>query len=205
MNISDTIIPKSDQLNADDLLTGPLTIKITAVKAGSAEQPVVIHYEGDNGHPYKPGKSMRRVLIVLWGAEAKAYLGHRLTLYADPTVRFGGSAVGGIRISHASGISKPVEIMLTKTRGKKEPFVVQPLAEEKQTQASTSSSPVDQPDRALTEDIGNTKAREGSAALRAWWETVPKGPVKTAVGAELLPTWKQIAERADASAEGRAA
>ena len=63
MDLSQTIIPKSDQLNADDLIAGPRTIRITAVSTGNAEQPVVINYEGDNGRPYKPSKSMRRILV----------------------------------------------------------------------------------------------------------------------------------------------
>lgn len=33
MDLSKTIIPKSDQLNADDLISGPKTIKIRDVKA----------------------------------------------------------------------------------------------------------------------------------------------------------------------------
>lgn len=100
MDLSQTIIPKSDQLNADDLIGGTRTIRISSVSAGNAEQPVVIHFDGDNGRPYKPGKSMRRVLVCLWGNDSAAYIGRRLTLYRDPSVKFGGEDVGGIRISH---------------------------------------------------------------------------------------------------------
>jgi hypothetical protein len=68
MNLAETIIPKSDQLNADDLITGTITVKITAVKGSNEpQQPVSIHYEGDNGKPYKPCKSMRRILVSAWG------------------------------------------------------------------------------------------------------------------------------------------
>ena len=50
-----TIVPKSDQLNAEQLLSGPMTIRVTEVRVSdSAEQPVVVHYEGDDGRPYKP-------------------------------------------------------------------------------------------------------------------------------------------------------
>ena len=67
-NLRDTILAKSDQLNADDIIGTGITITVTAVKRGdSAEQPVVIHYQGDNGRPYKPCKTMRRVLIAGWG------------------------------------------------------------------------------------------------------------------------------------------
>lgn len=127
MNLSATIIPKSDQLNADDLISGPRTIRISAVEAGSAEQPVSIYYDGDNKRPYKPSKSMRRVLVAIWGADGEKYIGRRLTIYRDPLIKFGGEAVGGICISHASHITEPVQIALTVTRGKRKPFCVDPL------------------------------------------------------------------------------
>lgn len=127
MNLNTTIIPKSDQLNADDLISGPRTIKIAAVEAGSAEQPVSIYYEGDSKRPYKPSKSMRRVLVAIWGADGEKYIGRRLTLYRDPQIKFGGELVGGICISHASHLSEPIQIALTVTRGKRKPFCVQPL------------------------------------------------------------------------------
>jgi hypothetical protein len=50
MNIGETIQPKSDQLNADDLIGGSKTIKITQIKVYDREvQPVEISYEGDEG------------------------------------------------------------------------------------------------------------------------------------------------------------
>ena len=68
MDISDTIIAKSDQLNASDLIGGPITVTITGVKRfDSAEQPIAISYEGDNGKPFKPCKSVRRLLVGMWG------------------------------------------------------------------------------------------------------------------------------------------
>jgi hypothetical protein len=123
-----TITPKSDQLNADDLLSGPITIKISAVTVhGGQEQPVSISYDGDNGKPYKPCKSMCRVLVGAWGADSALYVGRSLTLYCDPKVKWGGMEVGGIRISHMSNIDSAMTMALTVTRANKKPFVVQPL------------------------------------------------------------------------------
>lgn len=68
--------------------------------------------------------------------------------------------------------------------------------------SSNTTPSAEQPDRALIEDIGNTKARQGSAALKAWWETVAPGAVKKSVGAECLPTWKATAESADRATGG---
>lgn len=128
-DLTNTIEAKSDQLGADDLMSGPRNIKITKVSAdtGSSEQPIVISFEGDNRKPWKPCKSMRRLLVAIWGANGNEYVGRSVTLYRDPTVKWGGMEVGGIRISHMSHIDKPVTIALTATRGNKRPTTVQPL------------------------------------------------------------------------------
>jgi hypothetical protein len=127
MDISETTAPRSDQQNFDDYAAGPKTVTVSEVKAGSAEQPVEIHLVEFPGRPYKPAKSMRRVLVAAWGADSGVYVGRQLTLYGDPTIRFGKDEVGGIRISHLSHIDKPLTIALTVTRGKRSPFTVEPL------------------------------------------------------------------------------
>ena len=129
VDMGNFIAPKSDQLNADDLIAGPRTITVTGVRAneGSAEQPISINFEGDNGKPYKPCKSMRRVMVAVWGANATAYVGRSMTVYRDEDVQFGGMKVGGIRISHMSHIDAPQTMALTATRARRAPFTVQPL------------------------------------------------------------------------------
>lgn len=128
MDITQTTIPKSDQQNYDDYLNGVTrTVTISKVSAGSAEQPVDIHLEEFPGRAYRPSKSMRRVLVSAWGPETSVYVGRKMTLYGDPNVKFGGVALGGIKISHLSHIDKPLKIALTVTRGKREPFIVSPL------------------------------------------------------------------------------
>lgn len=136
-SLRDTIVPKSDQLNADDLIGTTKTVKVSEVRRGeSADQPVSIHYEGEEGRPYKPCKSMRRVLIHAWGDNGREWVGRRMTLYQDPEVKFGGVKVGGIRISHLSNIDKTLNISLTQTRGKRSPYTVEPL--------TTQAYPADQ-------------------------------------------------------------
>lgn len=138
-----TIAPRSDQQNSDDLIAGPITITITKVQAcpGSAEQPIAIHFDGDNNKPYKPCKSMRRVLVQVWGRDGAAYVGRRMTLYRDPTVRFGGVEVGGIRISHMSDIDEPRTMALTATRASRKPFTVKPLGNNTESRATQGSPP----------------------------------------------------------------
>lgn len=118
-NIIPATLPKSDQLNAEQLLPGPMTVTITDVTVMPGEQPVTVHYEGEEGRPYKPCKTMLRVLCLAWTENGNNWRGKSMTLYNDPTVRFGGDEVGGIRISHMSDIDGDIEVKLTKTRGKK--------------------------------------------------------------------------------------
>lgn len=125
-DISDTLAPQSDQLDAVDLLGGPRTFTIERVSKGDAEQPVQIHL-AEFPRPWRPGKSMRRVLAACWGTEASVYVGRRVTLYCDPEVTFGKDKVGGTRISHLSHIDKPKAIPLLVSRGKSQTFRVQPL------------------------------------------------------------------------------
>ncbi|EKS9800290.1 MULTISPECIES: hypothetical protein [Burkholderia] len=122
-----TIVPKSDQLNAEQLLAGDMTITVTDVRMGSEDQPVILHYENDEGRPYKPCKTMRKLLIFAWGEDGRNWTGKSMTLYNDQAVRFGGMVVGGIRISHLSHIEREISLSLTATKGKKALHTVLPL------------------------------------------------------------------------------
>lgn len=118
-NLSTTIVAKSDQLNADDLVGGPITVQITAVKAGTtAEQPVAVHIS-DGHQPWYPCKTMRRVLVACWGQNGNDWIGKTMRLHRDPDVIYGGVAVGGIRVSALSDIDNDITLMLQTKRGKK--------------------------------------------------------------------------------------
>lgn len=128
MDISDTIIARSDQLNASDLIGGPITVTITAVKRSeSADQPISISYEGDNGKPFKPCKSVRRLLVGMWKKDATKYVGRRLTLYRDPSVKWAGKEEGGIRVSHASHIDGAFKMALRASKAVSAMTTVKPL------------------------------------------------------------------------------
>jgi hypothetical protein len=114
-----TIVPKSDQLNTDQLLGGPITITVADVRLGSEDQPISLHYANDGGRPFKPCKTMRKVLIHAWGENGHNWVGKSMTLYADPSVRFGNMDVGGIRISHLTDIPRDIKVSLAATKGKK--------------------------------------------------------------------------------------
>lgn len=128
MSMISTVIPKSDQLNFDDFISGKgKIIEVTSVVIKPGEQPCTIHYKDDNGKPYKPNKSMCRVLFKSWGEDETKYVGRKIGLYGDPKVVFGGSEVGGILIANLSHIESPITVMLTKTKANKKPFIVRPF------------------------------------------------------------------------------
>lgn len=126
-DMSQVIVPKSDQINADDLIAGPVSITIRDVQIrGGQEQPVSIVFEGSD-KVFRPCKSMSRVLVAAWGADAKQYVGRSLTLYRDASVKWGGLEVGGIRISHMSHLDSAMTMALTATKGSRKPYTVKPL------------------------------------------------------------------------------
>ena len=125
-DLSDTIEAKSDQLNADDLAGSTKTIKVTNVVRYSDKgiPAFYIDYEGGHGRPFKPCKSVRRVIMFAWGKDGSQWIGRSMTLYCDQTVIYAGKEVGGIRVSHMSDIPKRISIKLTEKRGsKKEVFI----------------------------------------------------------------------------------
>jgi hypothetical protein len=130
MDLSNTIQPDSDQLDAVDLAAGPRTFTIAAVRQGNAEQPVQIDL-AEFPRPWRPGKSMRRVLVSLWGPDGSQYVGRRVRLYCDERVQFGGMAVGGTRVAAMSHIGpKKRAVPLLISRGKSAMFTVEPLPDD---------------------------------------------------------------------------
>jgi hypothetical protein len=120
-DLRSTTIPKSTQLNADQLVVGPMDLTITDVQIGPDEkQPIAVHYENEAGRPFLPCLTMRRVLLAAWGHDGRDWIGKSLRVFHDPQVRFGGEDVGGVRISHMTDIpGRRIELKLTASKGKK--------------------------------------------------------------------------------------
>jgi len=126
MDISDTLAPKSDQLDGIDLVDGPRTFTVERVSRGNSDQPVNVHL-AEFPRPWRPGKNMRRVLAYCWGKDASQWVGRRATLYYDPDVKFGSEKPGGTRISHLSHIDGPQAAPIIITKGKSGKYKVDPL------------------------------------------------------------------------------
>lgn len=166
MDLSLAAQPRSDQLNADDLIGGPQIVTIAEVRRGNDEQPVeIVTEEFGPGRPYKPGKSMIRVLISAWGKEASTYTGRRLMLYRDPEISFGREKVGGIRISAMSDIPQRLTLALTVTRGRRAPFVVEPLPA---GQPAITAEAVEDFARAIAEAATEADLAGIAADLKNW-------------------------------------
>ena len=121
---------KVDRVTADGLIAGPRTITITNVEAEVYEgkQIASLSFAGDDRMPFKPCKTMLRLIAAVWGPRTSQWVGRSMTLYRDPKVTFGADTPGGVRISHMSHMERDAEVILTLKKGKKGVVKVKPLA-----------------------------------------------------------------------------
>jgi hypothetical protein len=172
-DLTSTIVPKSDQLNSDDLIAGPRTFTVTEVRVKSTpEQPVDIHLAESPGKPFRPSKTVLRILVTAWGKEGDEYVGRRMTLYRDAEVKWAGQEVGGIRVSALSHITKQIKLALTETRGKKVTHIVKPLADDAPTEDY-------QAEAAAATDLAGWR--------QVWQRAKDAGHLTDALKAQLMP------------------
>lgn len=172
---------RSDQLNAIDLVSGPRVVKITDVKIVSGEQPIHVVLDGDSKRPWKCSKSSVRVLAACYGVDANNWIGKHIEIYCDETVVWGGMQVGGVRQSKAEGLSKPLRVMLTKSRQKKEATVINPLSSDdiakKYGKQPTETTMESVKDAAAITNINRDQLRadmerlaDDAAGKAEWWK-----------------------------------
>ena len=136
----------------------------------------------------------------VWGKDGASYVGRSLTIYRDPTVLWGGVAVGGVRISHMSDIKHDVTMSLTANNKSRKPYTVKPLAVAQQpSQTPPAETPETPP--GITEQQAmqhaTAAANKGSDAFRAWWNT-EQGIECRALVKPKIEELKAIAAKADA-------
>lgn len=189
-DMTQVITPKSDQINADDLIGGPRTITIREVQIkGGQEQPVSIYFQGSD-KAFRPCKSMCRVLVAVWGPDANQYLGRSLTIYRDPTVKWGGMEVGGIRISHMTDMSGgAMTLALTATKGSRKPYVVKPMVQAKPAEADQARLLASVRSRLMAAAMG------GMTALEIEWKALTPDHRKALK--DDLPKLKETAAESD--------
>ena len=129
-DIRAAIQPRSDQLNYEDFLSGPavLTIERTEDYRDEKGQPrIAIHMVEYPGRPFKASKTNVKLLAIAWGEDDTDWPGRRVQLSADPTVTYGGKAVGGICVTALSHLPQRFTAKLSVARGKKKDFPVEIL------------------------------------------------------------------------------
>lgn len=191
MDIADTIVAKSDQLNAEDLIAGPITVQIIGVKRTSDDQPLSVEISG--GHrPWKPCKTMRRLLILAWPDGAKkegekttydptCWIGRSVTLMRDPQVKWAGTLVGGIRVSGLSDIKQNFEVALAESKGKKKLVTIAKIDAPTQSQKKQENNGLTLLQK-YTKRLAELKTREEIEAAYVKFESdgVPKMDDETA-------------------------
>lgn len=167
VDISETLAPKSQQLDNIDLTHGPRTFTVTRVELReSVDQPLWIHL-AEFDRPWPPNVNMRRVIAHVWGKESDAWVGRRFTLFRDPRIKFGNDTTGGTRISHMSHIDKTTEIPVLASKGRAATYKVEPLVED-------GASEVD----ITPEDVA---ACESIPQLRKWFKAIKHEGARTAI------------------------
>lgn len=129
MDISKTLLAKSDQLNALDLSGAPIVATIKAVRPGDKDHPIFIDLEGMDGRPWKPSLGMRRTLSKGWGTETDVWIGRLVKLVNNPEVVYAGKAVGGVEVVAMSHIDKAFMLPKRVNQKKSVPHHVDVLAE----------------------------------------------------------------------------
>lgn len=128
-DMSATIIAKSDQWNASDIVGQHIigVIREVRIKADKGDdQPVDILFEGEK-KAFRPCKGVRRLLVRAWGPDANEYIGKALEMFCDSSVTWAGKEEGGIRVSRMSHINAPFTFAMRTSRQATKPYQIKPL------------------------------------------------------------------------------
>jgi hypothetical protein len=139
-DIADALAPKSDQLDAADLIGSPPQVfTITAVREGAprakGEPKTVDITLAEFPRVWRPSKGMLRVLADNYTKDVSKWVGKRVELYGDPDVYFGKERTGGTRISRLSHIDGPRTTRINPRGGKDATWTVKPLPDAPATPA----------------------------------------------------------------------
>ena len=163
MDISNAIKAKSDQLNASDLMGGPIVVRIDGAKRGNQDQPVIVNISG--GHmPWKPSKTALRTLAHFLGTDTTAWVGRWVRLYRDPRTLWAGKPVGGVMVSGIDSITKAETLTLAYSRGKTNTHRIEPIKGEESGKSTANL-------HAFLDDTGLTMG-----SVDAWCASKSKPP-----------------------------
>lgn len=167
------LAPKSDQINAQDLIAGDMTVTIAGVKVTpGTEQPVSIRLEGMD-KVWRPCKTTGRILMAAWGPDTSIYPGRSVQLYLDPEVKWGGMKVGGIRIRAMSHIDGELRLALAESKQNRKLVVVKPLAgaPRRADPPRTAQPAQGAAGEGRAVKLAKAAAERGTDAFRAWFNS----------------------------------
>lgn len=177
--LQQALAPKSDQLNADDLIAANKIIVISGVNINlGSEQKIIINYYGDNGKPWKPSKGMGRVLTELLGGDPDKWVGETVELFRNKEIRFGKEKCGGIQIAGMSAVRNVTTLLITTAKGKKSSITINPIAAlgnapaQQRTQAPAAQPEQPNPKREWAVKL-KAAVNYGSLAVDEVWAMVP--------------------------------
>lgn len=141
LDFSESLVAKSNQLNADNLAGGPITVQITGAKVSLRDdQPLTFRLSG--GHmPWKPCKGMRRLLAeAAKSSSARPWIGKWVRLFRDPSVKWAGAETGGIRVSgiDASILRSARDFRVRDGRNSHTSYRIEPISDRKEEGAPTA-------------------------------------------------------------------
>jgi hypothetical protein len=145
-DISEAAQANSNQLNAMDIMgcEPVLTVEQVRLTNESGKKTAWIHYHGCNGRPWRVSTGMVRILMAGWGNDSDHWIGKSVQVFMEPTVKYAGKEVGGIRIRAMSDINaRGINATLTISRTQRVPYPVKFLSMER------PQYPVDQFESAL--------------------------------------------------------
>jgi len=176
--LQQALAPKSDQLNADDLIAANKIIVISGVNINlGSEQKIIINYQGDNGKPWKPSKGMGRVLTELLGGDPDKWVGETVELFRNKEIRFGKEKCGGIQIAGMSAVRNVTTLLITTAKGKKSSITIQPIATAGNQPQQRAQTPAPQPEQPNAKREWAVKLKAavnyGSLAVDEVWAMVP--------------------------------
>jgi hypothetical protein len=100
---------ESDVIRYVDLDGKEYTLRIAAIKrgkvvgtGGKSTGKAMISFEGRE-KPLAAGTAVLSQIAALYGNDTKAWVGKAVTIYGDPTIKYGGQAVGGVRVKAPVG------------------------------------------------------------------------------------------------------
>lgn len=126
VDISDTLLVKSDRICADDLLAGDLIITVTKADKFTEDTKKRIKIWNDvfPDKCYIPTTGMARAIAMKWGKDSDNWIGKQLQLYREPTVIYAQKEVGGVEVRNMSHIPESFTFMLKVSKYKSRPHTI---------------------------------------------------------------------------------